>query len=605
MKLKFLVAMCSIGLLGFSQPAKYNKEQLQLLSLELLDQLDCNGINSDLEVSYNWQGTKITKDSIPFVMTDVSAQLQEQNMFNLSNQMARQYLMYYGNNKLLEKYTLINRLRLAVNFDYMGLIDSTGYYLQSIDNKALVKVPPEISEEYLNTKAHYLSEKGKFTEALVTYFKLVDAYTEEDDLENLAITHYNMASLFIKLKDYNRAKLYLLKVEAQLKNFEPSQTTYALYNSLGIIYKNTDSLARAFTYYQKGLELARQNNETMLLARYYSNIANVTKRQKKFDVTLRYIDSALAICNTNQIKVGVDINTINYADVLSLQGLYKEAKQRLQQLNEADLKYGNFEVWLEYLQVMHRVQNGLNNAAAELAYLRQYQKLKDSIFSSQAKDNVYEAELEGIEAIKNNEIINLNLKLENLELKKQRYTLMVFLLALLLVILMLSIFYYKRQNKIKIQLEADKAQLQRLELSSKNRQLTSMSLKNAQLSELKIKIKKALQELSKNCDTKQQDLLQPIYQILESQNYLFNWTEFDYHFNEVDRQFYKRLSAIATTLTMNDKRLCGLIKLNLSDKEIANITNKSDRTIANRKSIIKQKLGIEAHISLSDFLIKL
>ncbi len=56
------------------------------------------------------------------------------------------------------------------------------------------------------------------------------------------------------------------------------------------------------------------------------------------------------------------------------------------------------------------------------------------------------------------------------------------------------------------------------------------------------------------------------------------WQEFELRFKEVHQQFYENLEERYPDLTPKERRLCALLKLNMTTKEIAAITNQSTRS---------------------------
>lgn len=71
-----------------------------------------------------------------------------------------------------------------------------------------------------------------------------------------------------------------------------------------------------------------------------------------------------------------------------------------------------------------------------------------------------------------------------------------------------------------------------------------------------------------------------------------NWDEFSFRFTNVYDSFYEKLHDLHPGLNHNDKRLCALIKLNLSSKEIADITKTSIKSVENSRTRLRRKLGL-------------
>ena len=75
--------------------------------------------------------------------------------------------------------------------------------------------------------------------------------------------------------------------------------------------------------------------------------------------------------------------------------------------------------------------------------------------------------------------------------------------------------------------------------------------------------------------------------------------------NPVRQSFFLKLNDKFPKLTKNDKRLCSLLRLKLTSKEIATIQNISPSSVDITRHRLRKKLNITADVNLSDFLNKI
>lgn len=80
------------------------------------------------------------------------------------------------------------------------------------------------------------------------------------------------------------------------------------------------------------------------------------------------------------------------------------------------------------------------------------------------------------------------------------------------------------------------------------------------------------------------------------------WQSLSYHFENVDRDFARELVARHPDLTPGEKRLISYIMMNLTSKEIADLTNKSVRSIDSARYRLGKKLGLQNGMTLSTYL---
>ncbi len=71
------------------------------------------------------------------------------------------------------------------------------------------------------------------------------------------------------------------------------------------------------------------------------------------------------------------------------------------------------------------------------------------------------------------------------------------------------------------------------------------------------------------------------------------WEMFKTYFEQTHQNFFKSLYRAHPDLSPNEVRMCAYIMLNLTTKEIANITNRSPRTVETVKYRLHKKLGLE------------
>lgn len=79
------------------------------------------------------------------------------------------------------------------------------------------------------------------------------------------------------------------------------------------------------------------------------------------------------------------------------------------------------------------------------------------------------------------------------------------------------------------------------------------------------------------------------------------WNEFQYCFEKVHPGFYTRLAAAHPTLTEKDRRLCALLALGLSTKEIATLTNIEVRSVEANRNRLRKKLGLDPADNLTEY----
>ena len=148
----------------------------------------------------------------------------------------------------------------------------------------------------------------------------------------------------------------------------------------------------------------------------------------------------------------------------------------------------------------------------------------------------------------------------------------------------------------------DNMELLDIELSQKKRELTEMSVYHHEVKKIVNETVRGLQRMETNTmasDDKRS--LKKLYRQLEdsfSDNAQRFYDYIDTNYND----FISRLSQRYPSLTVSEKRVSVLLLVGSSTKDIAGMTNLSERTVNNIRSRIRKKLGIADNISIQSFL---
>lgn len=107
---------------------------------------------------------------------------------------------------------------------------------------------------------------------------------------------------------------------------------------------------------------------------------------------------------------------------------------------------------------------------------------------------------------------------------------------------------------------------------------------------LKDAIKK-LTEISNSPEDLQKNLHTVIHSLKHSLNNSIK-KDFDYYFLQVHPKFYDKLLEKHPTLTQYDLRLCALVKLNLTTKDISTILNINSDSVKMARKRLRKKLNM-------------
>ena len=196
---------------------------------------------------------------------------------------------------------------------------------------------------------------------------------------------------------------------------------------------------------------------------------------------------------------------------------------------------------------------------------------------------------------------------QQVRIQKQRQNFFIIILSLsvvfsiLLIILLWSRYRLKEKKALleKQNLEQD------LEYKKKELTLNVMSLmkKNEMLSDI---TKKVIQIKNDSAQEETRSALKKVINELRKSTDEEILKEFSLRFKEVHSDFYDTLLKKFPALTPSELKLCAFLRLNMTTKEIAELTGQQISTLENARYRLRQKLGISSSdVNLVTFLTQL
>ncbi len=161
----------------------------------------------------------------------------------------------------------------------------------------------------------------------------------------------------------------------------------------------------------------------------------------------------------------------------------------------------------------------------------------------------------------------------------------------------------EKNEKEIIQLKNEKLEI---EIGNKNSELADSSMHLVQKREMLGKIRDDLNALLKRIDNENvSNDFKKVLKLLGEDNKIDeNWEQFSHHFDKVHTDFLVVLKSRYPALTASELKLCAYLRMNLSNKEIAQLVNISTRGVEIARYRLRKKLGLSKEMNLFDFLLK-
>jgi DNA-directed RNA polymerase specialized sigma24 family protein len=120
-------------------------------------------------------------------------------------------------------------------------------------------------------------------------------------------------------------------------------------------------------------------------------------------------------------------------------------------------------------------------------------------------------------------------------------------------------------------------------------------------------LKTQLSNISKNMkdDASNSELKSLVRSIGVEDKEAENWEKFQMHFDKTNDNFFQKLKQLDPKMNESTLLMCSYIRMNKSNKEIADLLSISISGVEKRKYRLKEKLGIKEEGSITDFISKL
>lgn len=513
-------------------------------------------------------------------------------------------------------------------------------------NKAIDKAPSpsQKADAYLNL-ANIYRVKSEYETSLKYLGMALRLYETANNKEGLAMTYAEKGSNYAYMLEDETAIKYILKAIEILENIDAPQKKAILKQKLANMYFKMHNFEYAIELYEESLKTLKEGkdkknyyltlinygdcliqvqdytkamavikesieglkpfNNSELIAIAYSKLAktylftgDTPMTEKSYKTAYEYISK---ISSFRSMRIGAE-----YALVLNHLEKYNEALKVIKEIDASpDWSIFNIEdqmVFNEVAAVTYK-EKGLKDLA--IGALESVIELKNTIHTRDRENAVKEiqAKFQVESQRETNKILeDKNIVLNEQVVAQRRIQILGFLLLFILLVTAISfitIYFLKnRLQKSKLEeaehtrLRAEKSRKEEIEraerqqhtLRVREQELTSMTLQLANLQE-------EISAVMKNPElSKPDDIKKSLYKIIKKQDY---WKEFTLKFAQIHPDYVEILQRQFPILTKNDIEYISLLKLNLSNKEIATLLRISHESVISKKYRIKKKMNIE------------
>jgi tetratricopeptide (TPR) repeat protein len=487
---------------------------------------------------------------------------------------------------------------LLSEYNFHKQKDSLQFYVDFLKKEIATDTTKWLKIKYYENKANLADLNGNFFDAGVNYHKAIKL-TNPNDKSNLSILYQDLAVMYSNISYYDKAYEYFKKA-VKLEGVDSIKINGL--NIYGVIQYRSGDYKGAEQTYNNIITTALKENSSGILAQTYSNFGNLKCRQNKFNEALNCFSASDSICKLLNIEIGFLINHINRSDVYRFQKNYTKALTELKKAEEIIVNYDNPKIKMELYQAISKNYDGQGEENLANKYFRKYTTLKEDYLGDLPRSIISEWELANETEIRNKQSSEFELSIQK---QKNKYYLIAIAGTIIFLLLVCFLFYYKfkkEKENDRIIIEKNKISF---ELELKSKQLISESLNTISIQNTKDWINQELELIIQELPKIHQQKIISLSRNLKSNHVNQFLEEFETRFTGVYEEFFEKIKTVAPNLTSNELRICALMRVNISTKEMAMLTNRTIGTIENIRSTIRKKLCLEEQSNLQEFIINL
>lgn len=536
--------------------------------------------------------------------------------------------------KEIKSQTLIAKCSryIGIIYYYQGFYTKAiDYHIKSLNASKKIGDNKGISGSYNNIGLVY-EYQGAYTKAISYYLKSLKISEEIGDKKVIQSACNNIGGIHYNQGAYDEALSYFFKSLKISKEIGIKKGEADSYNNIGSIYRQQGFEDKSLQYHLKSLKIKEEIGDKRGLFSSYQNLGVSYYTKGSYDKTLSYYLKSLNIAEEMDDKHGIATTYLNISalNIRLADSTAINETQRIEYLKKAiknssrsyklAKETGSLPLVSEACNSLMNTYSKLGNYKRAIEFSEIYIISKDSLF-----DKTKTKELAKIEAKyeyqKQTEIDSLahvneikikdQVLLREKEVSKMKIITFVIIGSIILIVTLLIIYLQRgriKKNKMISQQEKEltNVNLKNKELENKNllseleykhKEVVNFALHIAEKNDFLENLQKTLNASNDQIDPK--TLKKLIAQNLSTEK---DRAEFNANIESLNDSFFLKLGEKFPKLTKNDKRLCALLRLNLSSKEIASIQNISPNSVDVNRYRLRKKLDITTDEDLSNFL---
>ena len=406
-----------------------------------------------------------------------------------------------------------------------------------------------------------------------------------------------LGHLYAGLGDYTRALEHHFETLALVEGSGDADTLGVTYAAIGTTYAMSGDDEQAYDYAMRALEAFRRSGNRYLEVQALSNLASILYSRGELATALEHSMTAIAIYEALDDRLHVAASLVTMGNIYERQGDLDSALHCYQRAMRALGDNVDERLHISILASVgniYRVTAAFNEALFMFDQaLRIAQEIEEPRYEYQLHESlsqVYEDLGLPAQALEHHKhFARLRNELAGQERQKAIAELQV----------RYEVDRAAREREV---LRARAAELE-AEMDRKQNELTALALNLVQKNELLDTLKAQIGALQKSGTASSEHLVERLMSEIDANRSSdANWKLFEQQLEMIHPDMLRKLSERFPSLTPTELKVCSLIAINLSTKDMANLLFTSVRTVETQRLNIRRKINLPKDTNLSTFL---
>jgi tetratricopeptide (TPR) repeat protein len=491
---------------------------------------------------------------------------------------------------------ILLNIRLSQAYSDEDLAIATQYALNAVE-LAQKQEEAKFSVKALFQAGNIFFNVGLFNRSVEFFTRALNIAENSNDLLLHGDACFNLGGVHNILGDHRRSReLTQMGFEMYSSYYRkkgeeiPADVLFYYRNNMGLLFMKEGKLGEAKHFFLEAIRLSKFSKNKEETTKPMTGLAELLMATGQLDSAYQLLTDLVLYHQTYGIKAGLSVALALLGDLFMKQTKSDQAlvfyKRSLLLAQERKDLYVQERVSENIAEIYQSKR--LTDSA--LFYLEQHHRLADSSEKSKATQSLMQKDLE--RRLRDQEQTSVR------RIQVERSILGILAGGFLGLLIFFLVRYRKRSalERMEASLKEEKLRLEKKLLQEaldlKDKQLAAQVMHSLQKNEMISELVTRIKETAAQSPDGQRGSLGKIIRDIESGS-TEPWTEFEHRFQEVHAGFYERLMSKYPELTPNERRLCAFLRLDMSTKEISNLTGQSVKAITQARFRLRSKLGIE------------